>query len=79
MPSFSHRKGLSSKAVKRSRRIASVRIHVEQAIGRMKTFRIWSGIIPIKLRFQLNQVITIIATLCNLKDRVVRTKFTFIL
>ena len=71
MPSFSYGKGLSSKAVKRSRSIASVRIHVERAIGRMKTFRILSGIIPIKLRFQLNQIITIIAALCNLQDRLV--------
>lgn len=71
IPAFSHGKCLSSKAAKRSRRIASVRIHVERAIGRMKTFRILSGVIPIKLRFQLNQIITIIAALCNLQDRLV--------
>lgn len=69
IPSFSYGKRLSAKAVKRSRKIAGVRIHVERAIGRMKTFRILSGIIPIKLRFQLNQIITIIAALCNLQER----------
>ena len=48
IPSFSYGKCLSSKAVRRSRSIASLRLHVEGAIGRMKTFRILSGIIPIK-------------------------------
>ena len=71
IPAFSHGRCLSAKAAKRSRRIASVRIHVERAIGRMKTFRILSGVIPIKLRFQLNQIITIISALCNLQDRLV--------
>lgn len=72
IPSFSFNKRLSAKAVKRSRRIASVRIHVERAICRMKTFRILSGIIPIKLRFQLNQIITIIGALCNLQERLAK-------
>ena len=51
---FSHGKVLSAKAVKRSRRVASVRIHVERVIRRMKTFKIISGIVPLKLRHCLN-------------------------
>ena len=69
---FSHGKVLSAKAVKRSRRVASVRIHVERAIRRMKTFKIISGIVPLKLRHCLNQIITIIAVLCNLHGRLVK-------
>ena len=45
----------------------------------MKTFRILSGVIPIKLRFQLNQIITIIAALCNLQDRLVWTLCSLLL
>ena len=69
IPSFTYGKRLSSKAIKRSRKIAQVRIHVERAIRRMKTFRILSGVIPIRFRFQLNQVITIVTVLCNLQER----------
>ena len=69
IPAFSKGRSLSHKAVKKSRKIASVRIHVERAIRRMKTFKILSGIIPIRMRFLLNQIITIVAVLCNLQDR----------
>ena len=69
IPAFSYGKTLSSKAVKRSRKIASVRIHVERAIGRMKTFRILSGTIPLRTRFLLNQLVTIVAALSNLHCR----------
>lgn len=68
IPAFSHGKCLSSKAVKRSRSIASVRIHVERAIRRMKTFKILSGIIPLKYRFLLHQITCIVAVLCNLQS-----------
>lgn len=65
IPAFTHGKVLSSKALKRSRSIARVRIHVERAICRMKTFKILSGIIPLKFRFILFQITKIVAVLCN--------------
>jgi len=40
IPAFTHGKVLSHKAVRRSRKIASVRIHVERAIRRMKVLLI---------------------------------------
>ena len=66
---FSHGKTLSSKAIKRSRQIASIRIYVERAIGRMKTFRILNGTIPLQTRYLLNQITTGVAALSNLHDR----------
>ena len=69
IPSFSHGKVMSSKALKRSRKIAQVRIHVERAIRRMKTFKILSGTIPLRLRYCLDQIITIVSVLCNLQKR----------
>lgn len=65
IPPFTHGKVLSSKAVKRSRQIAKVRIHVERAIRRMKTYKILSGTIPLKFRFILHQLTKIVAVLCN--------------
>ncbi len=69
IPAFSHGKSLSLGSLRKSRKIASVRIHVERAIRRMKTFKIVTGIIPLKLRFYLNQILVIIAFLCNLQER----------
>ena len=72
IPAFSHGKNLSSKAIKKSRKIASVRIHVERAIRRMKIFKILNGIIPLKLRYLLNQILKIVVVLCNLQGRLVK-------
>ena len=41
MPAFSRGKNLSKKAVRKSRKIASVRIHVERAIQRIKKHSIY--------------------------------------
>ena len=69
MPAFSHGPNLSAKAARKSRKIASVRIHVERAIRQMKTFKLISGIIPIKMRYSINQVCTVVAVLSNLQAR----------
>ncbi len=69
IPAFSHGQNLSHKAVRHSRKVANVRIHVERAIRRIKTFKILNGIIPLKLRFCLNQVLVIVSFLCNLQGR----------
>ena len=70
LPAFSHKgQSLTKKALHKSRTIARTRIHVERAIGRMKSFRILSGTIPIKLRYLLNQIITVVCVLCNLQKR----------
>lgn len=69
IPAFSHGKTLGAKAVKRSRNIASVRIHVERAIGRMKSYRILNGTLPLRTRFLLNQITTVVSALSNLHNR----------
>ena len=69
IPAFSHGRALGAKAGRRSAKIASVRIHVERAIRRLKTFKILSGIIPLRFRFLLNQVITTACVLSNLQPR----------
>ena len=71
LPAFSHGKTLGARVLKQSRKIASIRIHVERAICKMKTFQVLSGIIPLKLRYILDQVVAIVAVLCNLQERLV--------
>ena len=46
-PFLSKKQQLSSKQVMETHRIAELRIYVEHAIGRIKSFRILQGVIPV--------------------------------
>ena len=72
IPPFSMGKPLSSKAVTKTRRIASARIHVERAIGRLKTFKILQGTMPLRLHPLFDQVVGVCACLCNLDAKLVK-------
>ncbi len=67
MPPFSHGRQLASRAVTRTRRIASARIHVERAIRRLKAFRILNGPIPLQMAEEIDLIIPVCAALCNLQ------------
>lgn len=60
------REQLTAAEVKESQTIASVRIHVERAIQRIKRFRILSNEIPLTLHGSINQIWTVCCQLCNL-------------
>ena len=49
-----------------TRRIASLRIHVERAIARIKTFRILSTILPVSMAADINKIWVICCYLTNL-------------
>ena len=51
--------------------IASLRMHVERAINKIKNFRIWDGIVPLNLFGVVNQMWTVCALLCNLKKPII--------
>lgn len=51
-----------------TQRIASVRIHVERAINKIKNFRIWQGDFPLSLIGVANQMWAVSAFLCNAQD-----------
>ena len=72
IPPFAMGKQLSGRAVTKTRRIASARIHVERAIGRLKTFKLLQGIIPLKLHPVLDQIVVVCAVLCNLDSKLVK-------
>ena len=66
IPSFlGGRAQLTAAEVKESQTIASVRIHVERAIQRVKKFRILRNVIPLTLHGSVNQIWTICCLLCN--------------
>lgn len=55
-----------------SRRIASDRIHVEQAILRMKSYRIFNTKMTIKSLKTSNKTASVIAALCNMRDSLIK-------
>ncbi|XP_006815646.1 uncharacterized protein LOC102808338 [Saccoglossus kowalevskii] len=56
---------LSAKEVQDTMDIASVRIHVERAIGRIKCFHILDGVLPLTLAKVSNQIFTVCSYLIN--------------
>ena len=72
IPAFSHGKPLTKKGVQKSRNIASVRIHVERAIGRLKRFAILRGTVPLKRRLLMTKIIRICCVMCNMSDRLAK-------
>ena len=59
------RKQLTQVEVKESQTIASVRIHVERAIQRVKKFHLNRNEILLNLHGSINQIWTVCALLCN--------------
>lgn len=66
-PFMEGRQRLPAKEVREGRQIASVRIHVERAIGRIKTFSILKQTLPISLARISNQIVCVCAYLSNFK------------
>ena len=57
---------LSKQEVTKTKTIANLRIFVEQAIRRLKTFRIIKHELPVSLLSNIDDIITVFASLCNL-------------
>lgn len=67
MPPFkgSHRSQLSPEEVMKGKGIAEVRIHVERAIGRIKTFHILDTDMKLSMKDVTEQIFTVCAFLTN--------------
>lgn len=60
-------KRLNVEEINRTKLIARLRIHVERAIQRIKTFRILKHQIPYSLKDMSSMLVQIVAAICNLK------------
>ncbi|XP_070559129.1 uncharacterized protein [Ptychodera flava] len=69
-------KRLNTKELVESRRIAKLRIHVERAIGRMKSFRMLSQILPTAMKNISNQMVVVAAGICNFHDPLLQNRYT---
>ena len=63
---------LSRQQILKTRAIASLRIHVERAIRRMKSFKLLSNVIDAPMRDLLDKIIVIVAVLSNLQGPLIR-------
>ena len=51
--------------------IASLRIHVERAINKIKNFHIWDGVVPLHQFGVVNQMWAVCAILCNAQTNII--------
>lgn len=66
LPPFMEGRGqLPADEMQHGRSIASLRIHVERAIGWMKLYKILTGVFPLKMSRIVNQIVCICAYLSN--------------
>ena len=65
------RSQLPASQVQEGRKIASLRIHVERAIGRIKNYYILKGTIPISMSHLVNQIVCVCAFLSNFRPALV--------
>ena len=63
---------MSSQDVQKTKAIANLRIHVERAIQRLKTFRILKFQLPLNLLPLMDDIVVTCAALCNLYSHLVK-------
>lgn len=71
-PAYCRGPRLSAKGTSHTRRVASLRTHVERNILKLKQFRILSGVIPLLLKPILDRITFVCAALTNLCRRSIK-------
>lgn len=64
---------MTSADVAKTKKIANLRIIIEQVIQRLKTFRILKNVVPISLLPNLPKMVRVCGALCNLKEPIYKT------
>ena len=65
---------MTSVECKKTSKVANLRIHVERAINRIKTYRILKSTLPITMSAHIDDIIRTCAALCNIKPQLISTK-----
>ena len=64
---------MTAQDVIKTREIASVRIHFERAINKIKNFHLWDSVVPLSLFGVVNQMWSVCTFLCNIQDPLIST------
>ena len=62
---------MSPEDVVKTQTVASLRVHVERAINKVKNFHIWDNVLPLNLFGIVNQMWTVCCILCNLQKPII--------
>ena len=62
---------MSAEDVIKKQEIASLRIHLERAMNKIKNFSIFEGVIPLSQFGVVNQMWCVCAMLCNFQDPII--------
>ena len=65
---------MTKSEVKKTKEVATLRIHVERAINRIKFFRMLKGTTPVTMIQHVDGIILTCAALCSLKPKLIKTK-----
>ena len=76
-PFMEGRQQLPTDEIHEGRRIASIRIHVERALGRIKTFAILAHTISLSMARISNQIVCVFAYLSNFKTALVHSEHMY--
>ena len=71
-PAYCKGARLSAKGTTHTRRVASLRTHVERNILKLKQVRILSGVIPLLMKPMLDRIVFVCAALTNLCKRSIK-------
>ena len=63
---------MTKEECKTTKQIANLRIHVERAINRLKTYRILKTVLPISLLHHADNIVKTCAALCNIKPVLIK-------
>lgn len=72
-PSAKGQEQMTAEDVSTTKKVANLRIHVERAINRMKTFQILKNTVPISLVPYIDDILCICAAICNMQSPLVQT------
>ena len=73
-PLIGNSRQMPTEDVVKTQEIASIGIHLEHRINKLKIFHIWDGVIPLHQSGLVNQILSLCAILCNAQP----TLFLFI-